>query len=235
MRKFQVGDRVRVKEVEVGSAVGKRTFVDSMSSLCGRMGVVNVVRRCSDGEACVCGIEFDDTKLDGCWVYADEWLELVEAAVQVSSESLDLVSLLKGCVGVKLWSPLFGDCKLMSVKGEFPYCIVVNVLTMDGEVSTGSFTAGGCYLSDYSGSTCVLWPSRDCQTWDGWVAPRWRAKKGESYYYINSGLEVMEDIEEGGETKSYLSDLRFSVCNYFPTFEVAVAMAKRLGDVLQSE
>lgn len=235
MSKFKIGDRVRVKEVEVGASEGKYRFIDSMRSLCGHEGVVSMIKRFSDGVVRVCDIEFDDTTLDGCWVYGDVWLELVAVPVQESPEVLNLVPLLKGCVGVELWSPLFGVCSLKRVLEKSFYCIEVCVYRKDGNLSTESFTAGGCYLDGYLDSGCVLWPSRDCQTWDGWVAPRWRAEKGGSYYYINSGLEVMEDIEEGGETKSYLSDLRFRVCNYFPTFEAAAAMAGRLGDVLRSE
>lgn len=260
MSEFKVGDCVRVRKVFEGSeGVNGICFVHEMEGLCGLEGIVTSVgpMKCGvhgeTGESisCVTAIKFNGCRDVSTFVWEDDWLELVyrggdegiESSSSSLSLSLDLVSLLKGHEGITLWSPLWGSCTLerVSFVADYEgYQIYVSPLVgVEGMISPPieSLTADGCFIGSYRGrgGSCVLWPSRDCQTWDGWVAPRWRAKKGESYYYINSGLEVMGGIEEGGETKSSLSDLRFRAYNYFPTFEAAAAMAGRLGDVLQSE
>ena len=58
--------------------------------------------------------------------------------------------------GTKLYSPLFGKCKLEEVINHKEYPISVYIR---GEQAFRTFTKDGCYISNIEGSECVLFPS----------------------------------------------------------------------------
>lgn len=236
MSKFKVGDRVRVKNVEVGSVDDGATFVDAMRCLCGLEGTISSVR---PFYGVVNDIDFGDHGINGEWCFADEWLELVdevsgvsevsevsERASEVESCGLDLVKLLKGCEGVSLWSPICGECTFKGIEPSVPYLIHVIPSVSDVPDDILSFSADGRYLVAYSRGECVLWPSRECQTWDGWVAPRWRAEKGGFYWFITSAFQVSSASDLRTEDDAAL----WEVGNYFANADLCKVALERLRD-----
>lgn len=79
---------------------------------------------------------------------------------------INIAELLKDAPkGMKLYSPLFGDVKLDNAGG------MIYVTTKYG--SSKCFTETGCYYVDNEtfSTECLLFPSKDCRTWEGWKAP----------------------------------------------------------------
>lgn len=242
MSKFKVGDRVRVKNVEVGSFLNGAVFVDSMRCLCGLEGTVTCVRS-SDGLVVV--IDFGGPAIDGKWSFADAWLELVdevskdsevsevsERASEVESCGLDLVKLLRGHEGISLWSPICGECVFEHIdENSSIYPIRVVFDTVDKGSKVADFTVDGKYFSNCPDSECVLWPSHECRTWDGWVAPRWRAEKGKCYFFISSEFELSltSDMYGAEDTK------RWEVGNYFKREAACEAALEKMKGYLSSQ
>lgn len=76
----------------------------------------------------------------------------------MSNENLNLVEILKDCpVGTKLYSPIYGDVELLSVRqndcGDYP--IEIKLITN----SIDDLTIDGRLFADYDGE-CMLFPSR---------------------------------------------------------------------------
>lgn len=66
---------------------------------------------------------------------------------------------------MKLYSPLFGEVKLDKAGG------MIYVTTKYG--SSKCFTETGCYCVDNESfsTECLLFPSKDCRTWEEWELP----------------------------------------------------------------
>lgn len=64
--------------------------------------------------------------------------------------------------GTKLYSPMFGKCKLEEVIDHKEYPISVYIR---GEQAFRTFTKDGCYISNIEGSECVLFPSSKMRCW----------------------------------------------------------------------
>lgn len=85
-------------------------------------------------------------------------------------KDFDLVEILKDCPSdTKLYSPLFGEVKLVYVIEEGSDCPIVVRLT--SEFAYGSFTRSGRYLHDVPGSECMLFPSKDNRDWSTFKSP----------------------------------------------------------------
>lgn len=66
----------------------------------------------------------------------------------------------------ELYSPLFGKVKFKFVNnGKF------GIVVEDSEECRRSFDKYGRYFTIYSNAECLLFPSKDCRTWEGWKLP----------------------------------------------------------------
>lgn len=88
-------------------------------------------------------------------------------------EQLNLTEILKDCPeGTKLYSPVCGECILVSINDLRTYPIkVFDCSISDHPVEKYyTFTAQGC-LYDNSNGECLLFPSKDCRDWSAFTAP----------------------------------------------------------------
>lgn len=80
---------------------------------------------------------------------------------------INIAKLLKDAPeGMKLYSPLFGEVKFKYINGS-KFGIVVE----DSEECYRSFDKYGRYFTIYNNAECLLFPSKDCRTWEGWKLP----------------------------------------------------------------
>lgn len=115
--------------------------------------------------------------------------------------------------GTKLYSPMFGKCKLEEVINHKEYPISVY---FRGEQAFRTFTKDGCYISNIEGSECVLFPSSKMRCWSKFF------KRGDVVYNPNSKMLaifdgwVNDDYTEFNTTINYYKDHTFGeeeVCN----------------------
>lgn len=108
--------------------------------------------------------------------------------------------------GTKLYSPMFGKCKLKEVINDKEYPISVCIR---GEQAFRTFTKDGCYISNMEGSECVLFPSSKMRCWTKFF------KRGDVVYNPNSGMLaifegwVNNDYTEFNTTLNYYNDHTF--------------------------
>lgn len=108
--------------------------------------------------------------------------------------------------GTKLYSPMFGKCKLKEVINDKEYPISVYIR---GEQAFKTFTKDGCYISNMEGSECVLFPSSKMRCWTKFF------KRGDVVYNPNSGMLaifegwVNNDYTEFNTTLNYYNDHTF--------------------------
>jgi hypothetical protein len=94
---------------------------------------------------------------------------------------INIAKLLKDApVGMKLYSPLFGEVKFKYINSS-KFGIVVE----DSEECCRSFDKYGRYFTIYNNAECLLFPSKDCRTWEGWKVP------------VEPKFKVGDDIETG--------------------------------------
>lgn len=134
---------------------------------------------------------------------------------------LNLCELLKGCEGMEFYSPICGKCEFEKFDKN---CFGQDLIFVNGDDILYAFFPNGTYAD---GGELMLFPSKDCRTWDGWQPPkkRWKPKDGEDYYYIdpNGNVESCCTYDEG----------TFSFNNYFRTSEQAEEAAKRIRELLE--
>ena len=65
--------------------------------------------------------------------------------------------------GMKLYSPLFGEVTFVRIDDQSGYPIDVT----DGNGNGKSFTKFGVYFAHHPDAECLLFPSKDCRTWEG--------------------------------------------------------------------
>lgn len=108
--------------------------------------------------------------------------------------------------GTKLYSPLFGKCKLREVSNDKEYQISVYI---GGEQAFRTFTKDGCYFSNIEGSGCVLFPSSKMRCWDKFF------KRGDIVYNPHSQMYAVfecwanDDYTEFNTTINYYDDHTF--------------------------
>jgi len=66
--------------------------------------------------------------------------------------------------GWKLYSPIFGEVNFVGVDKQSAYPINVTDCKGNGK----SFTEFGVYFAEHPDAECLLFPSKDCRTWEGW-------------------------------------------------------------------
>lgn len=87
------------------------------------------------------------------------------------NKELNLVEILKDCPkGMKLWSPICGECRIDSIN-KYEYPIRVN-FTDNGTTNFCDFTKEGKYFEHVESSECVLFPSKDNRDWSTFKAPK---------------------------------------------------------------
>ena len=103
--------------------------------------------------------------------------------------------------GTKLYSPLFGKCKLEEVINHKEYPISVYIR---GEQAFRTFTKDGCYISNIEGSECVLFPSSKMRCWSKFF------KRGDVVYNSNSKMLAIFD----GWASDYYTEFNTTI-NYY--------------------
>lgn len=105
--------------------------------------------------------------------------------------------------GTKLYSPLFGEVKLFRVDKRRGYPIDVIDCNGNGK----SFTEFGVYFANHPDAECLLFPSKECRTWEGWTLPvehefkvgDWVVRKDGETFYGGNYAEQITLIEVDGE------------------------------------
>ena len=79
---------------------------------------------------------------------------------------INIAKLLKNCPkGTKLYSPLFGEVELIGVNNDS-----TKIRVIYNQCFPKDFLSDGRYL-DFPEAECLLFPSNDCRTWEGWKLP----------------------------------------------------------------
>ncbi len=139
-------------------------------------------------------------------------------------KKLDLSELLKGCEGMEFYSPLCGKCTLKVVNKNSHGEYVIILLSKNGY--------SWCLSADgrFDSGELMLFPSKDCRTWEGWRPPRkrWKPKKGDTYYWFDSHYHVRNYCWNNDTIDNFM----FTSDNCFRTEEQAKEAAKRVREVL---
>lgn len=78
---------------------------------------------------------------------------------------INIAKLLKGCPkGTKLYSPLFGEVQFRYIDDS-----TFGIIVEDFEHCSRSFDKYGRYFTKYNNAECLLFPSKDYRTWNGWT------------------------------------------------------------------
>lgn len=101
----------------------------------------------------------------------------------------------------KLYSPMFGKCKLEELINDKEYPISVYIRD---EQATRAFTKEGCYISNMEGSECVLFPSAKMRDWSKFF------KRGDVVYNPNSKMLAIFD----GWANDYYTEFNTTI-NYY--------------------
>ena len=111
---------------------------------------------------------------------------------------INIAELLKNCPkGTKLYSPLFGECKLERVEDEMFIHVKARYLhdfKFDEHGQLPDLPIG----ANINGE-CLLFPSRDCRTWEGWNPPvEPKFKVGDRIRWINHDVQnqTITDIKD---------------------------------------
>lgn len=82
-------------------------------------------------------------------------------------KKINIADLLKECpAGTPLWSPVCGECVFSHIRPDMENNISVKTTTKVGGLLIFSFSEHG-EICDLNGE-CVLFPSKDHQTWEDW-------------------------------------------------------------------
>lgn len=165
MGKFKVGDKVRVKSLE---------WYNVNKDECGDVDMPNECNGFSNQMALWLGRELTITSMAfGCYVVAENdfcWLDfMLEDEVVSSAEEqriLDLTEILKGCEGVKLYSPIFGECEYQ-YNDEFENVVVKTT----GTKAIYRFAKEGKY-TNHKDAEVLLFPSKEQRDWSKFRKPR---------------------------------------------------------------
>ncbi len=131
----------------------------------------------------------------------------------------NLVELLKGREGMKLYSPICGECELISVidQSDFPIRVINNKRVLY------SFTSIGHY-SSVDDAECLLFPSKEERSWKDFCFER--VRKGDWYYAIDTRNDF--SIINYKDVRDQIDQDLFESGNYFLTKKEAVEFAKKV-------
>ena len=132
----------------------------------------------------------------------------------------NLVEILKGREGMKLYSPLCGECRLVSInnQSDFP----INVVNNKG--IQYSFTFFGQYSSSADDAECLLFPSKEERTWENYQSGR--VARGEMYYVIDTRNDF--NIRTYQDDRDPIDQKLFETGNYFLTRKEAEEFTKKI-------
>ena len=87
----------------------------------------------------------------------------------MSNEKINLVEILRGCEGMKLWSDIYGEVTLKRIhdRSDDVYHYPIVFETKDAQHTA---TADGRHFREFDGN-CTLWPSKDCRDWSKFQKP----------------------------------------------------------------
>ena len=99
---------------------------------------------------------------------------------------INIAKLLKGCPkGTKLYSPLFGEVEFAEVM-DTDY---VPIRVMCGIIGERFDEFGRYKGNEYPNAECLLFPSKEVRTWEGWKAPvKPKFKVGDWLYHNTCGV-----------------------------------------------
>ena len=99
--------------------------------------------------------------------------------------------------GMKLYSPLLGEVEFAEVMGTD----YVPIRVMCGTIGERFDEFGRYKGNEYPNAECLLFPSKDCRTWEGWKVPiKPMFKVGDE---IKTGNTIETIAEVGHATRSY--------------------------------
>ena len=89
------------------------------------------------------------------------------------NKNINLVEILKDCpVGTKLYTPLIGDCVLLSViESEISQYVIGVGHSTEADAPGRWFTRDGKYI-ECEGAECLLFPSKENRDWSTFKAPK---------------------------------------------------------------
>ena len=91
------------------------------------------------------------------------------------NENLNISKILKNAPkGIKLWSPICGECELKGITKDVAYPITCLTKDYKGEWETLVFTSKGEYTNQFAKGECVLFPSKENQNWSTFEIPKER-------------------------------------------------------------
>lgn len=170
MAKFKVGDKVKVKSIE---------WYNNNKDICGNvfreennrktsLFTHDMLDYCSKTLTIISINAFEEytVKEDGGkWYWNDFMLE----DKTVEHTTIDLTEILKGCEGVKLYSPICGECKLDRIEiGNNNYPIIIS---HEEGSRFYTFTNEGKYTDASSDAEVLLFPSKDQRNWSKFKKP----------------------------------------------------------------
>lgn len=134
----------------------------------------------------------------------------------------NLVELLEGREGMKLYSPICGECELINVNDQSDFPIQVR----NNKQILYSFTSFGHY-SSVDDAECLLFPSKEERTWENFQISR--AKIGEQYYFIDTRNDF--SVRFLIEDRDPLDDKFYKSGNYFLIRKEAEEFVKKVRNL----
>ena len=110
----------------------------------------------------------DPSLIDSESLFNGEWrfYYVVERQLNpIEQQEIDLCKILKGCEGITLYSPIFGEVILISINGNLEYPIKVMA---NGCIR--AFAKNGLYVAMFDGE-CMLFPSKENRDWSTFKKP----------------------------------------------------------------
>lgn len=212
--RFKAGDKVKVSDNA------------ALCTCAGKIGTIVRGGQCCKGDGWVLDISkhvFLELELEP---YTESEAKPTEiGGVKEETKELNLCELLKGCEGMEFYSPYLGNCILDDLDwGDDDHCIRLK------NKENGQWVAiPACGHEE--GGELMLFPSKDCRTWEGWRPPRkrWKPKDGDTYYWFDSH----DHVRNYCWNNDTIDNSMFTSDNCFRTEEQAKEAAKRVREVLE--
>ena len=153
---------------------------------------------------------------------------------------INIAELLKDApTGMKLYSPLFGECKLGHIEDEMFIHVSTNY-TDDFEFDEFGQIAS-LPIGDNANGECLLFPSKDCRTWEGWKLPsELNLKVGDWIVQNDNGTvsqitKVINGTDEYGEYRAYEHTNGYFAACFENEYHLWTIKDAKDGDVLATD